>query len=87
MSPDDVMMMARNAIVLVFYLSMPLIIAATVVGLMVAIVQTLIQLQEQTVAFAAKLTAVVLILSFSIGGMSSHLLSLFEQVMNEILRI
>uniref|UniRef100_Q11M59 Export protein FliQ, family 3 n=2 Tax=Phyllobacteriaceae TaxID=69277 RepID=Q11M59_CHESB len=79
--------MARNAIVLVFYLSMPLIIAATVVGLMVAIVQTLIQLQEQTVAFAAKLTAVVLILSFSIGGMSSHLLSLFEQVMNEILRI
>lgn len=87
MSPDDVMMMARNAIVLVFYLSMPLIIAATVVGLMVAIVQTLIQLQEQTVAFAAKLTAVVLILSFCIGGMSSHLLSLFEQVMNEILRI
>ena len=87
MSPDDVMMMARNAIVLVFYLSMPLIIAATVVGLVVAVIQTLIQLQEQTVAFAAKLTAVVLIVSFSIGGMSSHLLGFFEQVMNEIIGI
>jgi len=85
--PDDVMMMAREAIVLVFYLSMPLIVAATVVGLVVAVVQTLIQLQEQTLAFAAKLTAVVLIVSLSIGGMSSHLLSFLERVMNEIMRI
>lgn len=87
MLPDDVMMMAREAIVLVFYLSMPLIVAATVVGLVVAVVQTLIQLQEQTLAFAAKLTAVVLIVSLSIGGMSSHLLSFLERVMNEIMRI
>ena len=49
--------------------------------------QTLIQLQEQTVAFAAKLAAVVLMLSFSITWMASYLLSFLQQVMNKIIGI
>ena len=87
MSPDEVMMMARNAIIMVFYLSMPLIIAATAVGLVVALVQTLIQLQEQTLAFAVKLVAVVLMLSLSLGWMSSYLLGFLEQVLGKIIGI
>lgn len=87
MSPDEVMMMARNAITIVFYLSMPLIAAATVVGLIVALFQTLIQLQEQTLAFAAKLTAVVAMLSLSVGWMSSHLMSFLKQALDQIVGI
>jgi len=87
LSPDEVMMMARNAIIMVFYLSMPLIIAATAVGLVVALVQTLIQLQEQTLAFAVKLVAVVLMLSLSLGWMSSYLLGFLEQVLGKIIGI
>ncbi|WP_173932914.1 flagellar biosynthetic protein FliQ [Chelativorans sp. Marseille-P2723] len=87
MFPDEVLMMARNAIVMVFYLSMPIIIAATVVGLVVALIQTLIQVQEQTVAFAAKLAAVVLMLSISIGWMSSYLLGFLNQAMDKIIGI
>ncbi|QPC44324.1 flagellar biosynthetic protein FliQ [Kaustia mangrovi] len=85
MSGDEIMVMAHNTIVMVFYLSMPLIIAATAVGLIVALIQTLIQLQEQTLAFAAKLTAIVLMLSMSIGWMSSYLMTFFKEVMGKII--
>jgi Type III secretory pathway, component EscS len=87
LSPDEVMMMARNAIIMVFYLSMPLIVVATVVGLIVAVLQTLIQLQEQTLAFAAKLAAVVMMLSLTVGWMSSHLLSFLKQALGRIIGI
>ena len=55
MEANEVLFIAKNAVLMVFYLSMPIIVGATVVGLIVALIQTLIQLQEQTVAYAAKL--------------------------------
>ncbi|MDC0659475.1 type III secretion system export apparatus subunit SctS [Leisingera sp. SS27] len=84
MSPNEVMLTAKNAVLMVFYLSMPIIIAATVVGLIIALLQTLIQLQEQTLAFAAKLAAVVAMFFFTGSWMSYELLKLLEQTLDRI---
>ncbi len=87
MSGNEVTIMAHNAIVMMFYLSMPLIVAATAVGLIVALLQTLLQLQEQTLAFAAKLTVIVLMLSMSIGWMGFCILTFFLEVMDKVTRL
>ena len=50
---------AGTAILLVLLLSMPPIIVATVVGVLVSLLQALTQIQEQTLGFAVKLIAVV----------------------------
>lgn len=76
MEANEVLFIAKNAVLMVFYLSMPIIVGATVVGLIVALIQTLIQLQEQTVAFAAKLCAVIGMF-FLIGGSMANQLLLF----------
>lgn len=84
MSSDSVLYFGKSSIMLIFHLSMPAIGAAVVVGLIVALFQTLIQLQEQTVAFAAKLTAVIAMFVISGGWMAATLLRFQEQIFTQI---
>ena len=60
-----------QAMLLILYLSLPVIIAATVVGLVIGLFQALTQIQEQTLPFGIKLVAAVLALMLTarwIGG-------------------
>ena len=54
-----------QALVLVLLLSMPPIIVATFVGVLVSLIQALTQVQEQTLGFAVKLIVVTLVLLFT----------------------
>jgi type III secretion protein S len=59
MSETMVVHEASTAIVLVLFLSLPPILVATVVGVLVSLFQALTQIQEQTLGFAVKLIAVI----------------------------
>lgn len=84
MDTADILYFGKTTVMLVFYLSMPAIGAATLVGLLVAMMQTLIQLQEQTLAFAVKLTTVVAVFFLSGGWMTAQMLSFTEQILLRI---
>ena len=56
---DDIVNITVQALWLVLLLSAPPIIAASVVGLLVAIVQAATQLQEQTLQYTLKFFAIV----------------------------
>jgi len=84
MGPEDVLYLGKTTVLMVFYISMPIIGAATAVGLIVALLQTLIQLQEQTLGFAAKLVTVVAVFFISGAWMSAELLRFQEQVLMRI---
>ena len=84
MQPDDILYLGKSSVMMIFYLSMPIIGAATTVGLIIALVQTLIQLQEQTLSFAAKLAMIVFIF-FMIGdGMATEMLNFQKQIFTRI---
>jgi type III secretion HrpO family protein len=51
-----------RAMILVLILSLPSILVATAVGLIVSLLQALTQIQEQTLGFTMKLIAVVIVL-------------------------
>ncbi len=51
-----------NALMLVLLLSLPPIIVATAVGMLVSLLQALTQIQEQTLSFAIKLVTISLML-------------------------
>ncbi|MCP1846087.1 type III secretion protein S [Bradyrhizobium sp. USDA 4524] len=84
MYTEEIIVMAKSTVVIVFYLSMPTIAAATVVGLIVALVQTLIQLQEQTLGFAAKLAAVVAVFVLWGPWMATQLLMFLKQALSRV---
>jgi type III secretion protein S len=63
----EIIRLTQDALWLVLALSAPLILVATVFGLLIAIIQAATQLQEQTVAFAVKLVAVSVTLLLTSG--------------------
>ncbi len=59
--------LARSALVLALELAAPMLVTALAVGLLVSVLQAVTQVQEQSIAFVAKLFAVgaVFLLSLS----------------------
>ena len=60
MVEPQVLTLTAQALMLVLILSMPPIIAAAGIGLLISLIQALTQIQEQTLPFAFKLIAVII---------------------------
>ncbi|OZG72673.1 EscS/YscS/HrcS family type III secretion system export apparatus protein [Hahella sp. CCB-MM4] len=58
MNESEVIHYASQLLMLVLVLSMPTVIVAAVVGTLVSLLQSLTQIQDQTLSFAIKLIAV-----------------------------
>ena len=59
---SDIAGLTSDALLLTLILSMPPILVATLVGLIVSLLQAVTQIQEQTLSTAVKLVAVTLVL-------------------------
>jgi type III secretion protein S len=73
MSSADTTQLAIDALTLTLVLSMPPVIVATLVGLLISLVQALTQIQEQTLSFAVKLICVAVVLVTSAGWYGGEL--------------
>jgi flagellar biosynthetic protein FliQ len=65
MSPDALLDLWRNALLVTVTVSAPFLIAGLVVGLTVAVVQTATQLQENILTFVPKLAAALLVIALA----------------------
>lgn len=72
----DIVSITQDALWLVLLLSLPPIVAASVVGLLVAFLQAATQMQEQTFSYTVKFVTVVITL-FLTGSMIGGSLSAF----------
>ena len=79
-----VLRLCQEALFCSIWLSAPAAIAALVVGLVVSIVQTATQIQEQTLTYVPKLAVVGLVLlvggSWMLAQLVRFAISIFEQV-------
>ena len=65
---------------LVLILSLPPILVASVVGVLLSLIQAITQLQEQTLSFGIKLIAVCITLFLTAGRYSNDLLRLSQNI-------
>jgi len=87
MNADAYISIVSEAMVLVLILSMPPIVAAVVVGVSVALLQALTQIQDQTLPYAIKLTATVVTLLFAMGFFYEDILSFTITLFREFPRL
>mgnify|MGYP001130653574 CR=1 FL=1 len=84
MHETQVVEFAAKALLLVFYLSLPPILAAAVVGTLVSLFQALTQIQEQTLSFAIKLFVVIVVIFMTarwLGGeLYNYTLSILDSI-------
>ncbi len=76
----DMVGMTVQAMWLVLLLSAPPIIAASIVGLLVAVIQAATQLQEQTLQYTLKFFTIVIALFVTAGLVASSLYTYADQI-------
>ena len=81
MSPDLVARIAKDAIEITLFLSLPILGVGLVVGLIVSLFQAVTQIQEMTLAFVPKIIAVLLSLLFLLPWMMQKMMFYTEQLL------
>lgn len=64
MSPDFVLDIGKQALLLVLLLSAPMLLLGLAVGVLISILQSVTQIQEMTLTFVPKIIATVLAIIF-----------------------
>jgi len=83
MLSSDIVRLTIDALWLVLILSAPPIIAASVVGLLVAVVQAATQLQEQTLQYTLKFFAIVFTIFVTASLLASSLYQFSDRVFSD----
>lgn len=87
MQNPELIDMLQRAMVLLMVTAAPAVLVAAIVGLVLAIVQAATQLQDQSIAQAMKLGAVLIVLALTGAWMSGEILRFGDQVLNDLPRI
>ncbi len=74
MNQAELLNYAQQCLIIIVQLSMLPIVVATVIGVLVSLLQALTQIQEQTLGFAVKLIAITLTILFAASWMGARLL-------------
>ncbi len=84
MSIGEIVNLMRGGIFQIFVLILPVLLAALVIGLIIAIFQAVTSIQEQTLTFLPKLIVILVVLALLSGWMFARLrgytVNLFELI-------
>ena len=84
MTQSFVLSILTQGIILVLLLSAPMLLTGLIIGFIVALLQTITSIQEQTLSFVPKLLAVMATLALASGFMLTRLSDYFDFVFQTI---
>ncbi|WP_028488386.1 type III secretion system export apparatus subunit SctS [Thiothrix lacustris] len=84
MNETDILHHTSLAMQLILYLSLPAIIAATVVGLLIGLLQALTSIQEQTLPHGFKLVVTMIALAATVRWLGPELLTFTQNSFDQI---
>jgi type III secretion protein S len=87
MLPSAAANQLSEVMILVLYLSMPAILVASGVGLLISLLQALTQVQEQTLPFAVKLIAVSATIAATASFTGNQLIVYTGSILDSIPRL
>ena len=83
MTPEQVMEIMKEAMLVAFQIAGPMLIISIIVGLLVAIFQAATQIHEQTLTFVPKLIVISLVLL----GMGTWMFKIMDEFIQELFTI
>lgn len=87
MNQNEIIDIAREAIMLVIELSMPIMVVGMLVGVAIALLQALTQVQEITLVFVPKILAIFLALFVGLPGFASLMINFMDKIADRIIGI
>ena len=87
MNEVEVIDIARDAMMTMLLVSAPVLLVGLVIGLAISIFQTLTHIQEMTLTFIPKITAVFAVSIIALPWMLRHLTEFTERLMDKIVAL
>ena len=86
MNPEHVVQIAKEAIEITLYVSLPIMGGGLLVGLIISLFQAVTQIHEMTLTFVPKIIAVLLSLLFLLPWMMQKMIFYTEQLITQLPR-
>jgi len=87
MNEQEVIEITQQAIILIVQISTPIMIIGLIVGVAIALIQALTQIQEMTLSFVPKMIAIYLSIFLLLPAMMAMLISFMEVIADRIISI
>lgn len=87
MNENEIMDVAREAIMLVIQISMPVMVVGLLVGVAIALLQALTQIQEITLVFVPKILAIFMAIFIFLPGFAAVMISFMDRIADRIIGI
>ena len=87
MESTEVIDVIRDGIYVLLVIASPVMITSLVVGLIISLFQALTQIQEATLTFVPKVITMMLVLSFTLPFMLTHLTDYTHRLTERIVNI
>lgn len=84
MTPEQVLDIARDAILVLLKIGAPIMLVALIVGVLIALLQALTQMQEMTLSFVPKILAIFLTVVLALPFMVQTLVGFGEELFRQI---
>jgi flagellar biosynthetic protein FliQ len=84
MTPESVMTLGKDAVIITLMISAPILLTVLVIGLLVSIFQAATQINEQTLSFIPKLIGVFIALIFTGPWMLTTMVDYMRLVLTNI---
>jgi len=84
MTPDTVIELTRQALTVILYLAMPILLTALAVGLLIGMFQAATQINEMTLSFIPKMIAVVFAILLAAPWMLQVIVDFTERLFHNI---
>ena len=87
MNENEIIDIAREAIMLVIQISLPVMMVGLIVGVAIALIQALTQIQEMTLVFVPKILAIFLSIFLFLPGFAALMISFMGKIADRIIGI
>ena len=77
----------KQALVLMLWLTLPAVLAASIVGLGIAFLQAVTQIQDQTISFGIKLLAVIVAVAITAAALGDEIYNFADQLFASVQNI
>jgi type III secretion protein S len=87
MTPQNVLDITRDGLQLVFWVSLPVVLVAAATALVVALVQAVTQIQDQSIGQSIRLIAVMATLVMLSGWMGRYVLLFAQRAFDSLVQL
>jgi type III secretion protein S len=87
MTPLELLDITREGLLIVLWVSLPVVVVATLSALIVAVLQAVTQVQDQSIGQSVRLIAVMLAIIVSAGWLSRDVMRFAERAMQLMARL